>query len=85
MIILSAGEEARFGDDRLCPCGFAARDGVGWLVRGHMYSREVGIIDNSLSVRGSPLRGRSPMSLRFRSQDCYWIADEEIYVPGVVV
>ena len=76
MIILSACGEARFGDDRLCPCGFAARGGIGWLVRGHMYSREVGIIDNSLSVRGSPLREPSIMSLLFRSQGLYLLAGE---------
>ena len=37
MIILSAGEEARFGDDRLCPYYLAARKVIGWLVMGFMF------------------------------------------------
>ena len=34
-----------------------------------MFWREAGIIDNSLSGRGSPLREPSIMSLLFRSQE----------------
>ena len=57
MIILSAGEEARFGDDRLCPYYLAARMVIGWLVRGFMYWRGASIGDHPLSGRGKPTSG----------------------------
>ena len=45
-----------------------------------MFWRGAGISNHPLSGRGSPLWGRLLMSLLFRGQELYWLADDLPYV-----